>query len=384
MKINAGIVGLGWFAGMILESLQDAKEICVTAAADIDKKKAEEFKQRFNIAKIYDSADDLINDPDTDIIIISTPPFMHTHLARKALLAGKHVFLEKPGAMKPEDMRGLVDLARKKNLQASIDFVMRRNPMYLIQKRLCEKGTFGLPERAYLENYAHDDTLPPQHWFWDYEKSGGIWVEHGVHFFDLVNWLIGPPLGAWGSKCGREGYNFVDRVTGVAFHPKGAVVSYYHGFTKPEAFENTIFSLIFERAYTKTEGWIPITLAVDAMVTPETDEFLTGDILDEARTFLPGIDVRLEKRELKKFPEGSVFQGRGKRFESTARMEYVFRLDRDRWEVYRACVRQGIVDLVHALKGQKSKPDVTLEDAKRALDVAKMMETTSVKSTPRK
>jgi hypothetical protein len=56
-------------------------------------------------------------------------------------------------------------------------------------------------------------------------------------------------------------------------------------------------------------------------------------------------------------------------------MEYVFRLDRDRWEVYRACVRQGIVDLVHALKGQKSKPDVTLEDAKRALDVAKMMET---------
>ncbi|AYO31875.1 gfo/Idh/MocA family oxidoreductase [Biomaibacter acetigenes] len=84
---------------MILESLQDAKEICVTAAADIDKKKAEEFKQRFNIVKIYDNADDLINDLDTDIIIISTPPFMHVHLARKTLLAGKHVFLEKPGAM---------------------------------------------------------------------------------------------------------------------------------------------------------------------------------------------------------------------------------------------------------------------------------------------
>ncbi|MCR4432233.1 MAG: Gfo/Idh/MocA family oxidoreductase [Tepidanaerobacteraceae bacterium] len=374
MRLNAGIIGLGWFAGMILKSLEGAREISVTAAADIDEKKAEEFRQKFNLEKIYDNADDIIIDPAMDIIIISTPPHMHSRLAEKALLAGKHIFLEKPGALNPEDMRATADLAVKRNLKATVDFVMRRNPLYLILKRLCENNIFGLPERASLENHAHDDSLSPRHWFWDYKKSGGIWVEHGVHFFDLADWLLGLPTHARGSKYRREGCDFVDRVLGTAFHQNGAIVSYYHGFTKPEVFEKTSFSLVFERAYTKAEGWIPVTMVVDAMVTPMADGILIGDILEEARRFLPGIGVNLEKRELKRFDDDGVFRGRGKHFRASARMEYIFSLDRDRWEVYRACVRQGILDLVRAVKGQKTEPDVTLEDAKNALDVAYMME----------
>ncbi|HHW03588.1 MAG TPA: Gfo/Idh/MocA family oxidoreductase [Thermoanaerobacterales bacterium] len=377
MKMNAGIIGLGWFAGMILESLKGTEEIPVTAAADIDKKKAKNFGQRFDIAKIYDNADDLISNQDICIVIISTPPHLHYYLAKKAILAGKNVFLEKPGALKPGQMQELKDLALEKNIKATVDFVMRRNPLYLILERLCKKNIFGLPERACLENCAHDDSLPPQHWFWDYEKSGGIWVEHGVHFFDLVNWLMGPPLEARGSKYRREGCNLVDRVAGIALHQKGAIVSYYHGFTKPEVFENASFSLVFERAYTRVEGWIPVSLSVDAMVTPEADEFLSRDILDEARSFLPGIDVNLIKRELKQFDGGRIFQGRGKQFKASARSEYIFRLDKDRWEIYRACVRQGMLDLARAIKGQKPEPDVTLEDAKKALCVADMMETES-------
>jgi len=375
MKLKAGIIGLGWFAGMIMKSLQGVEDVTVAAAADIDRVRAEQFSRIHSIAKVYGKPDDLITDPDVDIIIISTPPYLHSHLARKAILAGKHIFLEKPGSLRPEDMQELIDLAGERDLKATIDFVMRRNPLYLILKRLCENNIFGLPERAYLENYAHDDSLPPQHWFWDYEKSGGIWVEHGVHFFDLVNWLIGPPLEASSSKCRREGYDLVDRVIGTTLHRDGAIVSYYHGFTKPEAFENTSFSLIFERAYTAAEGWIPITLTVDAMVTPEADGLLTKDVLDSARSFLPGIGVNLEKRELKQFDAGRIFQGRGKRFKASARLEYIFRLDKDRWEVYRACVRQGILDLAYAVKRQRPQPDVSLKDAEKALDVADMMET---------
>ena len=43
-----------------------------------------------------------------------------------------------------------------------------------------------------FENYASDENLPAEHWFWDRAKSGGIFVEHGVHFFDLFAGWLGP------------------------------------------------------------------------------------------------------------------------------------------------------------------------------------------------
>src|SRR5690606_12788809 len=111
---------------------------------------------------------------------------------------------------------------------------------------------------------------------WDYEKSGGICVEHGVHFFDLVNWLLGMPKRGNGDKIPR-GNGLIDRVLGTAYHDKGAVISYYHGFTKPDAFENTLFSFVCERSYANIEGWIPISLSIDAMVTAEIEKLLMAD-----------------------------------------------------------------------------------------------------------
>jgi len=101
-------------------------------------------------------------------------------------------------------------------------------------------------------------------------------VEHGVHFFDLVNWLIGLPISAHGEKVPRQNVKLIDRVLGTAFHKDGAIVSYYHGFTKPEAFENTSFTFVFERAYARVEGWIPVKLTIDAMVTPEIEKLMMG------------------------------------------------------------------------------------------------------------
>jgi predicted dehydrogenase len=99
-----------------------------------------------------------------------------------------------------------------------------------------------MPERAFLENYAHDDSLPPDHWFWDYGKSGGIWVEHGVHFFDLNELAVGFTRESLKDKRYQEIIlGLIDRVLGTAYHQNNAVVSYYHGFTKPEAFREYLF-----------------------------------------------------------------------------------------------------------------------------------------------
>lgn len=371
---NVGIIGLGGFAELIADAIKDSKQVRIIAGADTDAHRIEKFKEETGIKKAYYNAVELLPDSQIDIVVISTPPAYHYDIGRLALSSGKHVLFEKPGALMPEDMSKLIDLSVGNKVKASIDFVMRRNPLYFILKELCNLNIFGLPERALLENYAHDDSLPPEHWFWDYKKSGGIWVEHGVHFFDLTNWLFGLPEKAHGEMIPRDNTGLIDRVVGTAYHSNNAVVSYYHGFTKPEAFENTHFSLIFERAYAQAEGWIPIKLTIDALVNPEIEKYMMESLLVKARSYLPEIDVTLETRLLNNWDGAKTFMGRGKEYKAAARVRFTYRLNKDRWKVYRACVWQGIEDLAWAVKGKKPEPDVTLYDAKKALDVAAMME----------
>ncbi|NLZ52530.1 MAG: Gfo/Idh/MocA family oxidoreductase [Thermoanaerobacteraceae bacterium] len=371
---NVAIIGLGGFAKIISAAIRESKKVQLIAGCDINPEKLEKFKEETGIEKVYDSVEKLLPDPDINLVIIATLPAQHYDIGILALKSGKHVFFEKPGALTPHHITKLIELAESKNLKTSIDFVMRRNPLYFILKTICDLKILGLPERAALENYAHDDSLPPEHWFWDYEKSGGIWVEHGVHFFDLANWLMGMPSRAHGEKIPRETLGLIDRVLGTAYHNNGTVISYYHGFTKPEAFEKTHFSLVLERAYANVEGWIPIKLSVDAMVTPEIQKFMMSDLLLKARSYLPGIDISLGTKLLNNWNDEKTFLGCGKEYRATARIKFTYQLTKDRWEVYRACIRQGIEDLAAAVKGEKNLPEVTLYDAKKALDVAFMME----------
>lgn len=382
MSVNLGMIGLGWFANLIARSVSERGDgrARVAAACDVDSEKLREFKSRFDVKRVYDNPGDLISDPEVDIVIIATPPYLHASLGKRALISGKHVFLEKPGALKPEELDELIEIALEKNLKTTIDYVMRRNPLYLVMKKICDAKPFGLLERADLENYAHDDHMPSHHWFWDYSKSGGIWVEHGVHFFDLINWLIGPPREVKAVKVKRSGENLTDRVMGFALHEDDAVVTYYHGFTKPEPFEKTTFYFTFERAYAEVYGWIPVRLVIDTLTTPEAEEFMKGQVLEEARKFLPGIDVDLTTEKVAEYGEGGVvFSGRGKRSKASARIRFEYAIKQDRWEVYRACVMRAIDDLADAVEGVKKSPAVTLQDARKSLEIACRMEEQALK-----
>ncbi|KXG74250.1 scyllo-inositol 2-dehydrogenase (NAD(+)) [Fervidicola ferrireducens] len=381
MECRVGLIGLGWFAGIIARALAEkgGGHCRLWAVCDIEPERAREFGKRFGIDRVYRKPEELVGDPEIDIVAIATPPHLHFELALMAFQAGKNVFLEKPGALRQNEMEELIKVCSEKNLKATIDYVMRRNPLYFVLKMINDSKIFGMLERAGLENYAHDDHLLPSHWFWDSEKSGGIWLEHGVHFFDLTNWLLGRPEKVMALNIKREGFGFVDRVMGFCVHKEGAVVDYYHGFTKPEPFEKTTFSFTFERAYAKVYGWIPVRLEIDALVTEKTDGFLRGEVTEKAQNFLPGINVKLDVEKVEEYENEKFFTGRGKTFKAAGRYTYVFFIEQDRWEVYRACVAEGLKDLSMAARGLKEDCDVTLYDALGALQVALEMEKAAVK-----
>ena len=93
---------------------------------------------------------------------------------------------------------------------------MRYSSLYDDVATLLAEGVPGAPQRVAFENFAGD--LPAHHWFWNPQLSGGIMVEHGVHFFDIFTHLLGPGNLQW-AMCDRRASGQEDKWL-VALHYK--------------------------------------------------------------------------------------------------------------------------------------------------------------------
>jgi predicted dehydrogenase len=110
---------------------------------------------------------------------------------------------------------------------------------------------------GYFENYASDESLPPEHWFWDREKSGGIFVEHGVHFFDLFAGWLGEGEVVSAQATMRESAPCEDQVQCSVRYAHGVHGNFYHGFHQPGRLDRQELRLVFERGEITLHGWVP-------------------------------------------------------------------------------------------------------------------------------
>ena len=112
---NVGVIGTGMICRIYIDNIAKRFEIVeLKAVADIALEKAEE------VAKIYGvkacTVDELLADPEIDIVLNLTPPFVHCDIMKRALEAGKHVYTEKTFTMNTQEAAELVALAKEKDL----------------------------------------------------------------------------------------------------------------------------------------------------------------------------------------------------------------------------------------------------------------------------
>ncbi|HXB45057.1 MAG TPA: Gfo/Idh/MocA family oxidoreductase, partial [Puia sp.] len=197
-ELNIGMVGAGEFARFAAQAFLKAPRVKLTAVTDINKNAAGQMSEEFSL-KVYDHMEQMLADKDIHLIYIATPPYLHYAQSKMALLAGKHVVCEKPAGLKTSEAEELAALARSRALLYVVNLMQRYNPMFEIVKTIITEKILGSFLHGFFENYASDENLGPGHWFWDESKSGGIFIEHGVHFFDLFEgWLgAGRVAGAW-------------------------------------------------------------------------------------------------------------------------------------------------------------------------------------------
>ncbi|MBA2740377.1 MAG: Gfo/Idh/MocA family oxidoreductase [Actinobacteria bacterium] len=141
MSLRVGQAGLGEWGRNLARNFADLAEL--TWLTDPAEGKRAEYEARYPQARWTDSFEEMLADPALDAVVIATPVPTHHELAKLALVAGKHVFVEKPPAMTGTEIDELVDLAEKRELVLMPGHLLLYHPGVRKLKELVDSGELG-------------------------------------------------------------------------------------------------------------------------------------------------------------------------------------------------------------------------------------------------
>jgi predicted dehydrogenase len=354
--VSLGLIGPRGFGAFCTGAYHDAGIARVVAFAGRDQSVLTALASQYGVSATYSDWQAMLRDPQMEAVHIVTPPDKHAEMAIAALRAGKHVFIEKPLATSIADADAILAAAQEAGKVAGINYVMRYDPLYQIVQTIARSGWLGKLTHVGFENYASDEGLNDDHWFWDPVASGGIFVEHGVHFFDMIGAIAGAParnvLGrTWkrGDSTQKE-----DRVQALVTYENGVEASFYHAFNRPGALEKQTAHFAFERGHLTLNGWIPTSLELNAVVD---DAGFAG-----LATVLP-----LESVATADFP--AMIRGNGQNLAVTRRIRAYQSLG-DPTPVYLKAVQAAMADFAASVRDPSHQMRVTAFDGAASLRVA--------------
>lgn len=201
-KIKVGLIGCGGMGNVHLRGYAEMDNVEVVALCDIIPEKLESYAQRFNVTKTFTDYQDLIALEELDAIDITTPNYLHSIIAEKALLAGKHVFSEKPDAVSVEEALKMKNAAEQSGKTLMVMRNNRYNPNSRYLKKYIAEGKMG-DIYAGRCGWQRRRGIPGMGgWFTTKAQSGGgPLIDLGVHMIDLSIWLMGNPTPVTVSGC---------------------------------------------------------------------------------------------------------------------------------------------------------------------------------------
>jgi phthalate 4,5-cis-dihydrodiol dehydrogenase len=219
-KLRLGIVGIGVGASEILPAMEQMAEFELVAAADINSRVLETFRQRYG-AKTYDSVDKLCADPDVEAVWISTPNRFHAPHSIIAANAGKHVVVEKPMAISLQEAEQMIEASIKNKVKLLCGHTQSFGPHIRTMRKIIRSGELG--RLCALHVWAYTDWMlrPRTAEELDINQGGGVPYRQGPHQIDTLRLLGG---GLVRSVRGSTGQWFKGR----------PIAGYYSGFLEFE------------------------------------------------------------------------------------------------------------------------------------------------------
>lgn len=185
--LSIGLIGAGSFArNVLLPALAEHAEVRRVALASAGGVRAREAAGKFGFEAVSTSADSLLADPGIDAVFIATPHSTHAALVCAALEAGKHVFVEKPLCVAPDELERVGETYARCGRLLMAGFNRRFSPFADEASALLEARTGPL----HFDYRINAGPLPPEHWLARPAEGGRI-VGEVCHFVDLISFLAG-------------------------------------------------------------------------------------------------------------------------------------------------------------------------------------------------
>lgn len=186
-----GILATGTIAAKFADTVnQMGDEQVLAACASRTMEKAEDFREKYNIVRAYDSYEAMMRDPDVDAVYIATPNNLHYDNCVMCLEAGKHVLCEKPFTVDRAEGEKLFAMAKEKGLFIMEAFWIRFLPALLKMKELIDAGTIGdviwaRSDYGFIAKGARKDRK------FDSSLAGGALLDIGIYNLGFMRMVMG-------------------------------------------------------------------------------------------------------------------------------------------------------------------------------------------------
>lgn len=185
-----GVLGTGWIAERFVASLQRHSSQDVLAVGSRNLDSAQRFADRFHVRRRYGSYEDLVVDPDVDVVYVATPHNAHLGCALLALDAGKHALIEKPLAINVVQAEQIRQAAQRADRFCMEAYWTAFLPKFDVMRQVLDSGALG-EITAVVADFG--EWFAPTHRIHRRDLAGGPMLDLGTYLLSFVLDVLGPP-----------------------------------------------------------------------------------------------------------------------------------------------------------------------------------------------
>lgn len=191
--LRCALVGTGAVSHFHARGVREYPHAELVAVTNRTRSKAEAFAERWDVPRVYDTLEEILEHEKPDVVLISTAPEVHLEQTRASFAAGAHVIVEKPPAPNLDELEEMRRLAAEAGREMAVVFQQRTGTAAAHFRSLIRSGALGRPLLAQCQTlWYRDASYYAVDWRGSWEtEGGGTTLGHGIHQMDLLGFLLG-------------------------------------------------------------------------------------------------------------------------------------------------------------------------------------------------
>ncbi len=194
-KFKFALIGCGAVANHHVGAMKMVENAEFVGLYGAVPEQAKAFGEKYNL-RVYDTLEEMLADPEIDVVTICTPSGTHAELAIQSMIAGKHVVVEKPLALNIEDCKAVIETAKKYNRKCQVISQLRFSDNISAVKKAVDAGYLGKIVNCgvHMKYWRTDEYYDTSDWrgTWKYD-GGGALMNQGIHGIDILRFFMGTP-----------------------------------------------------------------------------------------------------------------------------------------------------------------------------------------------